>query len=236
VTSRFFIYGLVDPRTLLVRYVGKTSSGMKRPLSHNEPSRLAARPCHRASWILSLRVEGLRYEIAVLEVVDDPHLLNDAECWWIAFGRACGWDLTNHTDGGEGTIGLKFTDMHRARLREARKRTVFTPERRAKVADAMKRRGIPPLMKERASDSNRRRVWTPEMRARLSRSKKGQGLGSPRSREAVEKTRQKLIGRIVEPETRAKLSAALKGRHLPGRPRGAPRIRINLLGGGDGEA
>jgi hypothetical protein len=36
----------------------------------------------------------------VLEVLDDANKLDETECWWIAFGRACGWPLTNLTDGG----------------------------------------------------------------------------------------------------------------------------------------
>jgi hypothetical protein len=32
--------------------------------------------------------------------------LNTAERWWIAFGRACGWPLTNSTDGGQEHVTL----------------------------------------------------------------------------------------------------------------------------------
>jgi hypothetical protein len=42
----------------------------------------------------------LDYEITVLEAVHDALKLEEAERWWIAFGRACGWPLTNIRDGG----------------------------------------------------------------------------------------------------------------------------------------
>jgi hypothetical protein len=53
---------------------------------------------------------GLTYEIVTLEVVADAPELAKAERWWIAFGRACGWPLTNITDGrgpSEAAIGEK---------------------------------------------------------------------------------------------------------------------------------
>lgn len=37
--SRFLIYGLVDPRTNEVRYVGRSSSGLVRPKHHSVDAR-----------------------------------------------------------------------------------------------------------------------------------------------------------------------------------------------------
>lgn len=120
--TKFLIYGLVDPRTKLVRYVGKSSSGLTRPRSHLCPSNLAHRT-YSARWIKSLLALGLRYEIVVLET---PHkeILSDTERWWIAYGRASGWPLTNLTDGGEGAFGTHpvFTPHHRASLSVAARR------------------------------------------------------------------------------------------------------------------
>lgn len=94
---RNLIYGLIDPRTLFIRYVGLTSRGMQRPKSHAK-ARGSLTNCKR--WILELQREGLDYEIVILEVVKDATILDRTERWWIAFGRACGWPLTNHTPGG----------------------------------------------------------------------------------------------------------------------------------------
>ena len=91
------IYGLIDPRTILIRYVGLSSTGLKRPRCHRRPS-CADTYCRR--WVRELQRAGLDYEITILEVVDSATKLAETERWWIAFGRACGWPLTNLTEGG----------------------------------------------------------------------------------------------------------------------------------------
>src|SRR5262249_51970531 len=97
-----------------------------------------------ATWIADLKSAGLHYEITILEAVDAPKApsmrcwwwtganvtsLNDAERWWIAFGRASGWPLTNATDGGEGMSGYIHKETSRARMSVA-----WTPERHVKHA------------------------------------------------------------------------------------------------------
>jgi hypothetical protein len=42
--------------------------------------------------------------------------LADAERFWIVQFRALGFDLTNHTDGGDGQTGLKHTEETKARI------------------------------------------------------------------------------------------------------------------------
>ena len=93
------IYGLIDPRTLLIRYVGLSSTGMKRPRQHAH-ARKKVQPTHCQQWIKALQLLGLTYDIVVLEELEDADALDESECWWIAFGRACGWPLTNLTEGG----------------------------------------------------------------------------------------------------------------------------------------
>lgn len=98
--SEFLVYGLIDPETLLVRYVGRSSSGLKRPQTHGNPRNLAKRT-HCARWIRGLRARGLDFQIVVLESLDSADRLNAAEQWWIAYGKASGWHLANHTAGGD---------------------------------------------------------------------------------------------------------------------------------------
>lgn len=95
-TATYLIYGLIDPKTRLIRYVGKSSSGMKRPRDHGKRS-CPDTYCRR--WVRSLERIGLTYEIVVLEILPDHTDLAAAERWWIAYGRGCGWPLTNLTDG-----------------------------------------------------------------------------------------------------------------------------------------
>ena len=56
--EKYLIYGLIDPISLMVRYVGLSSSGMERPKSHTQPC-LRAAATHCGAWIRSLALQGL---------------------------------------------------------------------------------------------------------------------------------------------------------------------------------
>jgi hypothetical protein len=70
---------------------------MKRPKDHRRES---CPDSYCRNWVKTLQQEGLDYKITVLEVLKSEVELADAERWWIAYGRACGWPLTNLTSGG----------------------------------------------------------------------------------------------------------------------------------------
>lgn len=106
---RHIIYGLVDPESLLVRYVGRSVSGLKRPKQHFCESSLKLKDhCH--CWIKSVINKGLIPKIIVIERFQNTHdvdnKLNEAEKYWISFVREHG-KLTNMTDGGSGVSGYK---------------------------------------------------------------------------------------------------------------------------------
>src|SRR5690349_9842599 len=88
VESKYLVYGLVDPRNHMVRYIGQSSRGMKRPRAHR--SKPQSDQTHCARWVRSLHGQGLDFEIVVLECCTEE-TLDDAECWWIAYGRCSGW-------------------------------------------------------------------------------------------------------------------------------------------------
>jgi len=90
------IYGLVDPTSLLIFYVGCSTTGFRRPKEHRKRG---DSPCRE--YVKNLQRDGLDYEIAVLESFRTCLELPAAEQWWIAYGKGCGWPLTNQTKGGE---------------------------------------------------------------------------------------------------------------------------------------
>lgn len=112
-----FIYGLKDPNTLEIRYIGMTSSGMKRPEAHSTKSHLN-RKSHRSSWIKSLN--GLKPIIAILEICD-KRSLKENEIKWIKKAKELGWNLTNHTSGGEGIFEYVHTEESKRKISEASK-------------------------------------------------------------------------------------------------------------------
>lgn len=129
-----FVYGLVDPQSLEVRYLGKTTAGLKRPLSHGRPSSIRLDfPVHR--WISSLRRRCSDFAVVILEH-GAPLELDDLERFWISQGRGLGWRLLNVTSGGEGTPGRSPSPIHRERVADALRGHTVSPESRRKMAAA----------------------------------------------------------------------------------------------------
>ena len=185
--QRFFIYGLTDPRTNQVRYIGRTVSGMRRPKMHGFPSILAKDKTYKANWIRQLRALDLDYGVVVLEEVEKGKL-GQVEQQWIAKAKAECWPLTNLTDGGEGGhLGRKFTPEHRARISAANKGRKMTLEQRAKLSEVAKKRSVDPL-KIAAMRASR--------------------IGSIHSEETKAKIGAANRGKVLSPETRAKISAS----------------------------
>lgn len=237
--SRFLVYALVDPRTLSVRYIGQSSTGMDRPREHACPSRLATKRTHTSTWIASLKKAGFGYSIAILETVGSADRLNDSETWWISFGRALGWDLTNHAPGGGTTRGLIRSAETRAKLSAARRGKTLSPEHRAAIGTSLTGRPVSEETKARLRARHLGRIMSPESRAKMSMAAR---LRHPQSDET--RARKSVAGRgrksgSPSEETRAKLSKALKGRPLSDVTRAQmslsrrkpPRIQINLLRG-----
>lgn len=193
---KYLVYGLIDPRTRLIRYVGKSSSGYKRPREHATATKKTY--CH--SWILQLKNLGLTYEITILEVCDSAQLI-DKERWWIAFGKACGWPLTNMTDGGEGIpLGYKVPEH----IRLARKGRVTSIETRLKLSRIMKGRKASPEARVNMSRAQKGRIVTPETKLKLSTIFKGKGP----SKEQLDALHAGNVGRKHSDLTHQRMSEA----------------------------
>lgn len=185
---RAFIYGLIDPATREVRYVGQTSQGMKRPTDHSRPHVLALRPSHRSNWIKSLLAAGLRPEIEILEIVAAEDL-NQAEEFWIGYLRFVGARLTNHTSGGDGVRGHRWSVEQKARVAGKQRGKIISAETRAKISAA-----------------NTGRKHSPETRMRMAERHRGKTL----SEEARAKISAKMTGRKRPPDVVARVAAAVK--------------------------
>ena len=100
--SPHIIYGLLDPETQQLRYVGYTSNKIKRYSKHHSLKVLANDFSHKANWIKSLIAKGLKAEMMIIEEFATAEELPEAEIKYISNYRNVGYDLTNSTDGGEG--------------------------------------------------------------------------------------------------------------------------------------
>lgn len=75
------IYGLRDPRNDVYCYIGKTTVGKTRPLSHLKKSHSSK----VNEWVSDLRVNGFEPLVDVIEEVDDINKLAEREKYWVDF-------------------------------------------------------------------------------------------------------------------------------------------------------
>lgn len=237
---RAFIYGLVDPRTQMIHYVGQTSgsiSSKTRPEKHATPSGLRNNQ-PKSRWIRELLENNLTYDVVVLEVVDDPQersstspfparnmtCLNEAEEFWITYGDLSGWPLTNvdRTAKG-GPRGWSPSAAARAAISRAltgRRGTPWSEQHRQRQREALERnprRGRPAW--------NKGLTPTPATRAKIANTLRG--------RKASDVTRAKLsavrsgsrhwqYGKSPKDATKKKISESLRGR------RASPETRAKM--------
>lgn len=94
-----FIYSLEHPITHEIRYVGKTRNLKERFKNHL--NKLHNEATHKRNWITKLRKDGFKPLLQILDEVDekDWHFW---EKYWIDQIRQWGFNLVNHTSGGDG--------------------------------------------------------------------------------------------------------------------------------------
>ncbi|MGH8525523.1 MAG: NUMOD3 domain-containing DNA-binding protein, partial [Gammaproteobacteria bacterium] len=218
------IYGLVDPRTKDIRYVGKTVGKLGARLSGHL---LDKEVNHRTRWVRILLNEGLRPEIITLEIVPPSQDWIQVEQRWIRYYRDGGARLTNTTNGGEGFPGRKLTPLDKEKLTEARNKSErfkvhlaqfsrywqgrqMSEESKRKRSAAMKGR---PGVKGR-TPWNKYKEMSPEYKQTMSRAHKGRApwnKGRPCSAEERQRIAHKLLGRRHSEEAKSRMSVAQKG-------------------------
>jgi group I intron endonuclease len=184
--ARYIIYGLADPRTDEIRYIGKSSSGLLRPKKHLSAYYLKReRTLHKTRWIKTLLAVGVTPTIVVMKECIDEADLNQSEIRLIAEYRARGSHLTNITDGGCGALGMKHTKRTRSKIaktlrkytadpavkREMSKRATglrLSDEARANISKAVSGRKLNRSIKQQISDTLRNKFASDAEKQRLS--------------------------------------------------------------------
>lgn len=211
------VYALCEPDTGAVRYVGKSSSGLRRPRDHGRSSVLSRNRTYLTNWIKSLHARGDNYLVQVLETHQSNLTLSDAERRWIAYGRANGWRLTNLTDGGDGAPGFNPSPETREKLRRVMIGNKFALGHTHKTSDETRRK-ISIAHKGRTHGLGSKR--TEETRAKMSAGQKARYALRPVSEETIAKMSVAKLGTKVNqsPELRAKRVAAMLGnKYVAGR-------------------
>jgi hypothetical protein len=158
-----YIYGLHDPRTLALRYIGKSDNPAQR-LARQMNERAETHRCH---WIGELRSLGLRPIQVIIDSTPPGSDWQSVEQAYIAAARAAGDPLTNGTDGGGGVVGLSAES--RERMRRAWTGRKHTPEELAKMSAASLGRKHTESWRLMMSRRMSGREFSAEHRARLRR-------------------------------------------------------------------
>jgi uncharacterized protein (DUF433 family) len=155
------IYGLHDPRTGELRYVGKTTQPLqKRIQGHLYEAKSTHR--HVSHWLMKLAAENLSPTISVIANAFSEEELNQLEIRHIALARNAGLNLTNLTDGGEGASGFIRTPETCAKLSAANKGRRPSSETRAKIS--LSNKGNPLLQGPRPSlQASNHHQWRPDI-------------------------------------------------------------------------
>lgn len=93
-----FIYGLIDPSTAKIRYIGKSVNPKRRLMQHIHGRKdQKITPC--SAWIKSVLKKGQEPEMMIIEETTQE-LWQERERFYIDMFRKSGENITNIADGG----------------------------------------------------------------------------------------------------------------------------------------
>lgn len=169
-TKITYIYGLIDPRTAYIRYVGKADVPKTRLALHLQPAQLELKT-RKSQWLRELLSYGYRPNQIILEVVDYS-VWGESEKKWISYYRTLPDypPLTNVAPGGGGVDSRDAGYQEGVRRRAvARVGVPMPPGTGAKISKS--NTGVRKSKEARASFSNgQRNRWaksTPEEREHI---------------------------------------------------------------------
>lgn len=198
------VYGLRSSQDGRIRYVGQTVMSLEKRLKNHLSHSRKYRHRHLSNWINSVIRSGYSVEIIVLR---ENATWNVSEIEVIAQLRADGSDLVNATCGGEGALGVHWTEDRRKKMSETMTGKKKSAEHVSNLSKAMRGRTIPPSVAEKISASLKGRVpknlgqiqagnkgitRPTELRKRISNSLKGRQVTSTEKLMAnLEKAKEK---------------------------------------------
>lgn len=206
------IYGLVDPRTETVRYVGVTKRTVKHRLRGHLSHAASGKNFPVCRWIRKLKTAGLAPFPIAIEITTD----REREVFWVSFYRQQGFTLLNCNAGGGGNVDAQ--PETREKMRQAQLGKKLSPEHIEKIRRANTGRV---MLRESIEKARRARIGakrTPEMCKRIGDGTRGKKHAKPRSQEHRDKisARWKGVKRYSETD-KALMSMMRKGKPMPPR-------------------
>lgn len=193
--DKTFIYALVCPDTNQPRYIGKSDFPVKRLRSHLLDKRITK----RRLWFSCLNKNG---KIPILEILDEVpfHQRVFWEKHYISLYKGWGFNLLNHTDGGEGE--QKAYGVSSKKGKPGKSPSVETREKLRVIRKGIK---FDDFFGEEKSKEIKNKISE-----RLS--------GLKKSEETKEKFRKAHVGKKTSEETKIKMSlnSSWRGKISPG--------------------
>lgn len=213
-----YIYGLVDPRSNELRYIGKTIDLGQRYRDHLKDKTTG----HRGNWLRSLKRAGVKPVMVEIEQTDQENWAA-AERFYIAFFRHAGCNLINSTDGGDDgwshlpEVRKKISENSGSRRPEVKAKISahnhmrLSAESRAHHSQKMKEfyRNNPDARKQKAEALAG--IRPPRKPRQLSL---GLRVGHPHTEESRRKIREAQQRRFTDPVERIKQSQRSSGRKM----------------------
>jgi hypothetical protein len=197
------IYGLFDPISKCLHYIGYTSNQERRYEAHCQNKEGTKQKC---IWIGGLKKQRLKPVMEVIEEYATTSELPDAEEFWYGYFKLIGAELYNdpHYIGKGGGKGRKHTEETRQKLSKAAKGRPKSEEHKRKIGEGNKGKSV--------SGETRKKI------SKISKIRKGKSNGplSEETRQKIAETkkgnRNPNFGKTPSEETRRKMSIASTGR------------------------
>jgi hypothetical protein len=190
------IYELIDPRSNLPRYIGRTAGNIKTRLSnHLTEAKVNTSNSHRINWINELLKLNLKPIVNLIAVVDTEEW-DVWEIFYIQLYKDLGYSLVNGSIGGDGFApgsipwnkGKQCSEQTKQKIRVKRKGQVMSAETRQKMSNVKKGKRPAYLInnvmsnevKKKISNKlkgnipwNKGQIMSAEIRQKMSKSSKG---------------------------------------------------------------
>jgi hypothetical protein len=206
------IYELIDPRSNLPRYVGRTAGNIKIRLSNHLTEAKSNRTySHRVNWLNELLDLNLIPIVNLIAVVDTEEW-DIWEKFYIKLYKDLGYSLVNGSEGGDGFApgnipwnkGKQISEETKQKIRDKRKLQIISGETRKKMSDVKKGKRPTYLIDSDMSD---------EIKKKISNKLKG---NIPWNK-----------GKVMSVETKQKMSEAHKGQ-TPWNKRKVKQFDMNM--------
>lgn len=211
-----YIYGLIDPITNQIRYVGKSLNPKSRLRRHIADRNLY--DSYKDRWIRKLKENNIRPELIIIDEVLEKEW-QFWESYYISYFKFIGCNLTNGTNGGDqppSTKGRKHREESKKKMSQSKKGKPIPWLNNNKKRTEKHRKNLSKSLKGRVSP-NRGKTFSDEYKKKLSDSHMGQTSGfkgKNHSEETKKKIKEKRKLQVFSKESIDKRSKSIQKKVL----------------------